>query len=334
MKVAITGGAGYLGSVLTEKLLDKGYEVCVLDNFLYGKESLEDLLNNPNLTIIDGDIRDLRNVVKSLNGSNAIIHLASIVGDQAGDLEAKTTTEINYLATKNIAELCQMYGKKMLFASTCSVYGDESKDIMAEDFKITPVPISLYGETKLKSEQAILSIPNLDVAILRLGTLFGLSKRMRFDLAINLFIAKAMMGEKITVFGGEQCRPFLHIQDAADAFIMALENNWIGLFNVSWKNFQIKEVAETIAKHLNAKVEITKEIVDKRNYKVTTEKVDKLGFKPKRDLKFAIEEIKKAFDNKIIKDYKLPKYSNYKSLFESKELQEKIYVLGPLGERV
>src|SRR3989338_6416000 len=189
MKVLVTGGAGYLGTVLVNKLLRKGYKVTVLDNLLFGNY----LGKHKNMKIIDGDIRNLVTVVKALNDADAVIHLASIVGDQAGDLEQRTTIEINYLATKNIAELCQLYGKRFIYPSTCSVYGERSEKVVKENARLIK-PISLYGQTKLRSEQGIADSCN-DYTILRLGTLFGLSPRMRFDLAINLFAAKAINKE-------------------------------------------------------------------------------------------------------------------------------------------
>lgn len=326
MKVLVTGGAGYLGSVIVPKLLEKGHEVSVLDNFLYGKESLQHVLDK--ITVFEGDVRNMTTVVKAINSADVVIHLASIVGDQASDLDSRTTIEINYLSTKNIAELCKMYEKKLIFASTCSVYGDSQKEMMNEDDE-TIEPVSLYGETKLKSENALKEIGS-NYAILRLGTLFGFSNRMRFDLVINLFVAKAMNKEKITVFGGDQFRPFLHISDAADAFIKAVEDDWKGIINVSWKNYKLIDVANELKEKLNVEVEISTDIVDKRNYYVDNSKVKGLGFEPTKDLDFFIEQMK---DFKNISEYKHNKFSNFASLFEDVEKQKKIYTLGPLGEK-
>jgi len=328
MKVLVTGGAGYFGSVLVPKLLAAGHSVTVLDNFLYGRNPLEGVMDK--ITVIEGDIRDMTSVVKALGNCDAVIHLASIVGDQAGDIDPRTTIEINYLATKNIAELCELYGKKLLFASTCSVYGDGQNVVMKEDMKQVYSPLSLYGETKLKSENAIKQF-DINYAIMRMGTLFGLSGRMRFDLVINLFIAKALNKEKITVFGGQQFRPFVHLLDASDAFLMALEKDMKGTFNVSWKNYKLIDVAHDIMAKLGAEIEISDKIVDKRNYFVDTSKMEKLGFAPKRDIAFAVNEIKSFAKTK---DYKNPIFSNFGSLLEDEEKQRKIYTLGPLSERL
>ncbi len=347
MRVLVTGGAGYLGSVLIRKLLQNNYKVLVLDNFLYGHKSLLDVINDHNLDILEGDVRDLNVVSKALINVDAVIHLASIVGDQAGNLDSKTTLVINYIATKALAEMCAIFGiQKFIFASTCSVYGDAPNHAMREtdldqerspeasSWGEVPKPISLYGETKLRSEMALRGISDLEPTIFRLGTLFGLSPRMRFDLVINLFIAKALSKEKIKVFGGQQHRPFLHVQDAADAMIFALNNHLNGIFNVAWRNLTILDVAQIVSERLGAEFELSEEIVDKRNYIVTTDKLKKNGVAPNKTIDDAIVEIKEAFDRGLIRKYSDDEYSNYKSLFNSKELQRKIYSFGPIGERI
>jgi len=340
MTILVTGGAGYLGSMLTTVLLQRGYNVRVLDNLMYGDEPLRGLESWSSFELIKGDIRDMRTVVKALSGVDEVIHLASIVGDQAAGLEARSTIEINYLATRNLAELCNLYNvKRILYASTCSVYGeskegmimDESDSLEGGEGKAGP--ISLYGETKLRSEKTIASLCD-NATILRLGTLFGLSRRMRFDLAINLFLARALSGHKITVFGGQQYRPFLHVLDAADAFMHTLENDLKGVFNVAWRNLKLIDAAMEIRKKAQVEVKVSKEIVDRRNYLVNCDKINKTGFRPLRDIEFAMEEISKAFADGTIVDYTLPKYSNYKLLFESEEVQRKVYTLGPIGEQL
>ena len=216
----------------------------------------------------------------------------------------------------------------MVFGSTCWVYGDSQKEMMKEESK-TFAPVSLYGATKLKSENAIKGFA-VDYTILRMGTLFGLSPRMRFDLVINLFVAKAMNKEKLTVFGGQQYRPFLHLLDAADAFAMAVENGLKGTFNVSWKNYKLIDIAMELKEKLDVEMEVSENIVDKRNYFVDTGKIESAGFKAKRDISFFIEEMKKF---RRIKDYKNPVFSNFGSLLNDVEKQRKIYTLGPLSER-
>ena len=188
MNVLLTGGSGYLGSILSRKLITKGHHVRILDNFLFGRNSIKDIENNKKLEIIEGDIRDLSIVGKSLKNIDSVIHLASIVGTQSAELDPKTSIEINFMATRNIAELCKIYKiKQFIFASTCSVYGAQPDQLIAENSEVNP--LDSYGQSKFQSERAILQAYDYPT-ILRLGTLFGASYRMRFDLAINLFIAQ------------------------------------------------------------------------------------------------------------------------------------------------
>ncbi len=152
---------------------------------------------------------------------------------------------------------------------------------------------------------------------------------MRFDLAINLFIAQAMNKEKITVFGGEQWRPFLHVDDAAEAFSFALENKMEGIYNVIWKNITISQMAKDVKKLVPTQIDLSKDIVDKRDYRVTGAKLEKFGFKAKKDIVFAVNEFKMKIQNDV-KNYKQDKYSNYKSFFNSKSVQRKVYTQGPI----
>lgn len=334
MKVLVTGGAGYLGSTLCRKLLEKGHEVRVLDNMTFGNESIMDLKMNTKFEVVEGDVRDMTTVIKCLRDCDAVIHLASIVGDAAGNMDKNTTIAVNYISTRNIAELCKLYGiKQFLYASTCSVYGDSSEAVLVES-STKMKPVSLYGDTKLKSELEIMKT-GVKYCILRLGTLFGYSQRMRFDLAINLFIAKAIKDEEITVFGGEQYRPFLHVEDAADGFIKALEGKWYGIFNVAIRNIKIIDVVRELQEKYfkNLKYNVKKYVVDERNYKVSCTKISRKKFKPNKDIDFAVKEIKNAFDAMLIIDYTETKYSNYKHLFENNGLAKKVWCQGPISER-
>jgi len=328
VRVLVTGGAGYLGSILVGKMLEKGYAVRVLDNLLYGVDSMKRFLANSNFELDQGDIRDMTTIVRALKGVNAVIHLASIVGAQAAGLDPKTTIQINYLATRNIAELCELYEiEKFIFASTCSVYGSQPGRVITEDSRIEPV--DFYAETKVRSEKAVVE-SKMPSTILRLGTLFGLSYRMRFDLAINLFIAKALNKERITVFGGDQHRPFLHVADAADAFIFALEKGLEGVYNVMWDNLSIMDVAKLVSSFVPTEIEVSQRIVDRRNYRVSSERIKGLGFRTRKDVGDAVVEIREAFSQGLFQDYTASIYSNYESLFKSEETQRKVYTLGPI----
>ncbi len=330
MRILLTGGSGYLGSILTRKLLKKGHSVRILDNFLFGRNSIKEIENDKNLEIIEGDIRDLSIVSKSIKNVDTVIHLASIVGTQSAELDPKTSIEINYLSTRNIADLCKIYKiKQFIFASTCSVYGAQPDQLISENSEVNP--LDSYGRSKFESERAILQSYDYPT-ILRLGTLFGASHRMRFDLAINLFIAQAMNKEEITVFGGDQWRPFLHVDDAAEAFSFATENKMEGIYNVIWKNLTITQMAKEVQNKISAKINISKDIVDKRDYRVTGAKLEKFGFKAKKDISYAVQECKtKILDD--VKQYKQDKYSNYKSFFNSKSIQRKVYTQGPIFKK-
>jgi len=299
LRVLITGGAGYLGSVLSQKLLAKGYNVRVMDALWYGNESIEDLKKNENFELIKEDIRNLVPTVKAMIDVDAVIHLASIVGMPASSIEPRTSEEINYLATKNIAELCQLHDiETYIFSSTCSVYGYQPNKIINEKSHVAP--LDFYAKQKYLSERATGWL-NRSPTIYRFGTLFGLSPRMRFDLVINLFVAQALTDGKITVFGGKQERPFLHVSDAADSLIFGIEKNITGTYNVISENMTILQAAERIKKIIGCEIEISTENEDNRSYRVSAEKIKQVGFTPLKNLDDTIKEIKDAFSNKFIK---------------------------------
>ena len=326
MEILVTGGAGYLGSILTRKLLSKGYKVTVFDALWYGKEPINHCLTNDNFTLINEDIRNLIPTVKALKNVDAVIHLASVVGMPASSIEPKTSEEVNYLATKNIAELCELHGiDTYMFASTCSVYGSQGNDLITEKSKVNP--LDYYAESKWLSERAIQYL-NHAPTILRFGTLFGISPRLRFDLVVNLFIIQSIFDGEITVDGGSQYRPFLHVEDAADSIIFALEKDLTGTYNVMSENFTILNAAKKIKELTNCDIQISDENEDKRNYNVSADKIKDIGFKPEKNVEYAFNQIKKAFEDGTIKDYTEKIYNNYELLFSSKEMQEKVFIQG------
>ena len=326
MRILVTGGAGYVGSLLSRKLLAKGYQVRVMDALWYGKQSISDCLTHENFELVEEDIRNLTSTVRAMKDVDAVVHLASIVGMPASSIEPRTSEEINYLATKNIAELCQLHGiGTYIFASTCSVYGSQPEKIITEKSKTSP--LDYYAKQKFLSERAIGWL-NTAPTILRFGTLFGLSPRMRFDLVINLFIAKALKEKEITVFGGNQYRPFLHVEDAAESIIFALEKDLTGTYNVMSENFTILNAAKKIKELTNCEIQISNENEDKRNYNVSAQKIKDIGFKPEKNVEFAFNQIKKALEDDLITDYTEKIYNNYELLFSSKEMQEKVFIQG------
>ncbi len=323
-KVLVIGGAGYLGSVLVRKLINKNYKVRVLDNLTYGDESIRELYTNPNFELHKGDIKNISDIVKSIKGVDAVIHLASIVGDPAGSINPQQTLESNYFATKSLAEICK-YNQinRFIFASSCSVYGaTETEDLINEDSELNPV--SLYAETKIRSEEELLKMTDSNFAptIFRMATLCGLSPRMRFDLVINTLTAKAVFEKMIPIFGGEQWRPFLDVEDAAEAYIKCLESPISKIkgtiFNIGGNNNNHKliEIGEKIKDIIpSAEIKINKESKDDRNYKVSFDKAEEiLNFKPNKKIENGIKEMLEAINKGVFTNYKDKIYYNYEFL--------------------
>jgi len=332
-EVLIVGGAGYLGSVLCRKLLDRGYIVKVLDNLTYGDHGIKELYDHPRFKFFKGDIRDIEKVVEAAKESDAVIHLAGIVGDPASALDPLKTIEVNYLATKMLAEICK-YSQinRFIFASTCSVYGASPTPDTKIDEKSPLNPVSLYAEMKLKSEQGILECvdENFSPTILRMATLYGLSKRMRFDLVVNILSIKALIDKKYYIFGGEQWRPNLHVDDAAEAYIKCLEAP-IGtvrdkIFNVgsNEENYKIIEIGEKVKNLIpEAEMIIDENMVDERNYNVSFDKIAKeLKYTTKLKIQDGIAEIIEQVEKGEFEDYTDHKYSNYKFLQKNSSTKE------------
>ena len=324
-KVLVIGSAGYLGSVLTRKLISRGYIVNGLDNLMYGDYGIRELYGKEGFNFIKGDIRDIKVLMQSVKGCDAVIQLAAIVGDPACELDAEETISINYLATRMTAEVCK-YSQinRYVFASTCSVYGASGTPGVRLTEESSLEPVSLYAEMKLKSEKGIMEAidDNFSPTILRMATLYGLSPRMRFDLVVNLLTAKAVTEGKITIFGGNQWRPLLHVDDAAEAHIRCLETPIekvrgqilnVGSDKQNYKISQLGTILQSIIP--NVQIETRDDLIDERNYSVAFDRISNvLGYKTKRTIQDGILEIKHAFDEGIIGDYTDKRYSNYESL--------------------
>jgi len=318
-RILVVGGSGYLGSVLCKLLIQKGYLVKVLDNLTYGNDGLRFLIGHPSFEFIQGDMRDIHTVVKAVEDVDAVIHLAAIVGDKACDLNPKETIETNYFATKLLAEICK-YSQinRFIFASSCSVYGSSSSAHKREDSATNPV--SLYAEMKLRSEEAVLNMKDgcFSPTVFRMATLFGVSDRMRFDLVVNLLSIKAIKEHEITIFGGDQWRPFLHVRDAAEAYIKCLEAPLdkvsgqifnIGSSSYDYKLKQIGQLVKTIVG--KTKVTTNTTATDKRDYNVCFEKAETiLGIEPNLSVERGIFEILQESEKGSFSDHKDKKYSN------------------------
>jgi len=317
-KVLVTGGAGYLGSVLCRRLLKIGYKVRVLDKLLYGDSGIEELYKDKNFEFINGDIRNISTVADSIKGVDSVIHLAAIVNDPSSSLYPNKTMEINYFATKFIAEICKYYGiNRFIFASTCSVFGASTSEKLLIESSATN-PVSVYGKSKLLAENAILNLTdeNFSPTVLRMATLHGVSPRMRFDLAVNLMTAQAKYEGKYNIFGGDQWRAFCHIDDAVSAYIMCLEapiKDIKGeLINVCTENMTILDLGEKIRDIVPlSEINIDKKNVDKRNYRVSNKKIKGIfNFKLTRSIEDSIREIW----NSDYTNFRYPIYDNYEVL--------------------
>jgi nucleoside-diphosphate-sugar epimerase len=324
-RVLVVGGAGFLGSVLTQRLLKNGFRVRVLDSFLYGRKALDSLADDENLEIVEGDLRNIHTCVSSLADIDAVALLAAIVGDPASKARPTETIETNVLAAQALASACKLHHvNRFLYASTCSVYG-VGGDLLDEDAPLNPV--SLYARTKIESEKIILGMGDdyFSPTILRMGTLYGYSPRMRFDLVVNTMSMKSFVDQKIQVFGGRQWRPLLGVQDAADVYIRCLEADLeeVGnrVFNVGsdGQNYMIDQVAEMIGDALG-KIPITRDNsnLDARNYRVSFARLAQtIGFQPQQTIRLAAQDIFDKLNSGVIRNPTQKIYYNH--YFDSAE---------------
>lgn len=322
--VLVIGGAGYIGSALLSKLLDRGYRVHLLDLLLYGTEPIQDYLDHPHLKVIQADFRQIDRVVEATRNADAVIHLGAIVGDPACALDEKLTIEINLMATRMIAEVAKGNGvSRFIFASTCSVYGASDQKL---DERSALNPVSLYARSKIASEKVLLKMADDTFAPtnLRFGTIYGLSGRTRFDLVVNLLTAKALEDGKITIFGGDQWRPFIHVDDAAQAILMTLEaplpivRNQVINVGSNEQNYTIRQIGELVNKAVPGSEVIEMSAnVDPRNYWVSFNKLQNvLQFKPHWTVEKGIHQVIEAIHSGRVGDYRDAKYSNVKFLTE------------------
>ena len=305
MRLLVTGGSGYIGSIMTKALVERGDFVRVLDSMLYGNH-LDSSYEGSE--VINGDINDDRSLNKAIADVDAVIHLAAIVGDQACDLNKERAIHTNYLAARNIAHSCAKNGKRLLFLSTCSVYGAKPGSVITESDSV--LPLSIYAITKLAAEEAVQS-SGCDHVILRLGTVYGYSPRMRFDLVINLMIAQALQLGSITVFGGDQFRPFIHVKDVVENSMRAVDSEATGVFNLGGSNHQICGVGKKIRDLTKCRINLFADIKDPRNYAVDSTKARQvLGAKFSRDIADAVDEIQFALKRGTLKSFDDPTYCN------------------------
>lgn len=310
MKILVTGGAGYLGSILCETLLDKGYSVTVVDNLMYRQHSLFHLCNNPNFDFVFGDVRNKELMRKLIKASDILIPLAAIVGAPACDRDLSLATTTNLDAIKLLNKL-RSKTQLVIYPTTNSGYGTSSGQVFCTE--ATPLkPISLYGRIKADAEEELLGSKN--TITLRLATVFGMSARMRLDLLVNHFVFTALNDGYIVLFEKEFKRNFVHIKDVADCFVFCIENfkKMVGKpYNVGLDsaNLSKEELALKIKEYLpNFYIHFAEVGTDpdKRNYIVSNQRLRDAGFEAKRTLDEGIKE--------LLKGYQLIKHSEYKNI--------------------
>lgn len=320
MRVLVTGGAGFLGTVLTDRLLAEGHEVRLLDSLEYGAAPLLSVCGKDGVEFQRGDVCEPTVAKRALEGADAVVHLAAIVGDPACKRRPDRAREVNLNAAIQLYRLSRTpRPRPFVFASTCSNYGKmaDPDALVTEDSELRP--LSLYAQTKVDVERALLSDPKNHVTVLRFATLYGLSPRMRFDLSVNEFTLELATKRRLTVFGEQYWRPYLHVRDAARAVAVALRTGPTGeetpVYNVgdSRENYQKGQIIELVKGHLREPVEIhsVHQPDDPRNYRVSFDKIHRaLGFRIERRVPDGVREVAEAVRAGLFPDSDDQRYRN------------------------
>mgnify|MGYP001390374540 CR=1 FL=1 len=302
MKILVAGGGGYKGSVLVPKLLERGYEVTVLDLFWFG----DYLPEHKKLLKIKNDVRAINSL--ELPTYDIVIHLASIANDPCSNLDPEMTWDISCQGSIEIMNfMVKSKSKRIIYASSGSVYGLKKERKVTEDLDL--VPLTAYNKAKISAEKIISSYKEkINIQIIRPATVCGLAPRMRLDVAVNLLTMQAIIKNKITVLGGSQARPNIHIQDLSNIYLHFIDKPELkGIYNAGFENVSILELAKKIADRLNVQIEMMPSN-DLRSYRLSSEKLLGTGFKPKYGIDDAIEEIIHAYQSGKLLD--LPNYYN------------------------
>jgi nucleoside-diphosphate-sugar epimerase len=286
MKILLTGGCGYVGTVLTQQLLQDGHQVTIVDTQWFGNH----LVPHPNLVIKQQDIRDVDKI--PLEGMDVILHLANIANDPSVELNPTLSWEVNVLAGQQLADRAVRAGvKQFIYASSGSVYGVKEEPQVTEDLPL--VPISVYNKTKMVAERVLLSYQDeLRVHCVRPATVCGWSPRMRLDVSVNMLTLQALKNGRITVFGGEQTRPNIHILDMVRVYQHFIDKSDIlsGCYNAGFENISILEIAERVTEKVPAEIVVT-ESNDPRSYRQNSDKLLATGFEQKFSVADAINEV-------------------------------------------
>ena len=312
MKILITGACGYVGSSLTPYLLSKGHEIIAIDTQWFGLN----LEESENLTIYKEDVRNLDE--KYFEGIETVIHLANIANDPGVDLNPVLSWEVNVLATQKLVEHSVKMGvNQFIYASSGSVYGVKDEPKVTEDLPL--VPISVYNKTKMVSERVAMSfLPEIKIINVRPATVCGWSPRMRLDVSVNMLTFQALKNKKITVFGGNQVRPNIHMKDMVRVYDHFLENEAkieSGNYNAGFENISILDIANMVSKKLDAEIVITPSN-DPRSYRQNSDKLLTTGFKPSFGVEYAIDEIIDKFEKGMLIDQ-----MNFHTVKRMKELK-------------
>jgi len=289
VKILVTGACGYKGTVLVSKLLLAGYEVIAFDIMWFGNH----LTPQDGLRVIKGDVRDTASV--PLDDVDAVIHLSSVANDPCGDLDPKLTWEISCLATMRLADKAVRMGvEHFIYASSGSVYGVKTEQQVTEDLEL--LPLSEYNKTKMVGERVLLSYSkDMIVQIVRPATVCGLSPRMRLDVSVNLLTMQALTKNEITVLGGDQTRPNIHIDDITDLYLFLLRQPELqGIYNAGFENMSINDMALLVQASTNAEI-LKMPSNDPRSYRLNSDKLLATGFSPKKNVDIAIREICAAY---------------------------------------
>lgn len=307
MRVLVVGGAGYVGGWLTDEAVRAGHDVRVFDRLLYEEAYLKDV------DFAYGDILDMEALKPHLNWADAVVWLAAFVGDPACALNPELTMRTNVGAVRALVE---NFDGRIVFPSTCSVYGAQQGELT----EASPLnPLSLYAESKIEAEEIFTNSP-ASVIMFRLGTLYGLSDtyaRLRVDLVLNVLTIRAILEKRMSVFGGEQYRPLLHVRDVATAMVPQLATDATGIYNLHAENVKIIDLAKMIQAHVpDSELEVTEtSFQDSRNYMVSSDKArSELGFAPQWTVDHGIEEVAEAVRGRRIPDVTLPRFSNVAAL--------------------
>ena len=304
MKILITGGAGYVGSALTPYLLQKGHEVTVIDLMIYGEDVLD---NHKNLKKIKGDIRNQDLLTKIIPGHDAVLHLACISNDPSFELNPSLGKSINYDAFEPLVKISrESKVKKFIYASSSSVYGIKKEKNVTEDMKLEP--LTDYSKFKADCEKILKNYMSDDfiVTTLRPSTVCGYAKRQRLDVVVNILTNHAYHNRKIKVFGGDQLRPNVHIDDMVDSYLFVLNASSKKvngeIFNVGFKNQTVNELAFDVKAVLGDDIEIIKSVSnDNRSYHVSSKKIEQIiGFKTQKTVKNAVTDLKNAFEKGLL----------------------------------